>query len=120
MWIGMIAAVLVPAQVPEQGINGGARVDGSASIDAPVRQYPGCLGSTLERASQKQGAVHADGMRRLVAQTLATCAPVRGQAREQALILIANDVAISEKGRAQEVDRTFAALDHVSMVWWRR
>ncbi|HEX7693459.1 MAG TPA: hypothetical protein VF409_03155 [Sphingomonas sp.] len=113
MWFASLVLLAIQTAASDQTLEGQAQVSGSPAISAAVEKYLGCLEPTLERTSEKTGEVHAEGMRKVIAQTLAACANVRERARKQAIKLIAADSSIPEERRVSEVDRTFASLDHI-------
>jgi hypothetical protein len=93
-------------------LNASVRVP--VAIGPAIRPYVDCLGQRLTEASQAAGALHADGMRKIVAQVEAECSPVRAAARKKAIRLIASDKSVARGDRAAVVDRALADIDQTN------
>ncbi|WP_208413774.1 hypothetical protein [Sphingomonas leidyi] len=112
----MLLALLLMQGVPAQA---GGQQTVEAGFSAPeslapaIETYLGCLGPTMQGISRKAGPQFADGMRKVVDQTLEHCAPSRAKARRLGLRLIQGDAKVAAADREATVDHTLAEIDAV-------
>lgn len=110
----MLLALLLAQEVSAQAnaprtIN--ANLSAPASLAPAVDTYLGCLASTMRRISQEAGPLFADGMRKVVDQTLERCVSSRAKARKLGLRLIKDDAKVAALDREATVDQTLTEID---------
>ncbi|HEX4695986.1 hypothetical protein [Sphingomonas sp.] len=112
MNVFLILGLLATQASGDQTLEGSSSFTAPPSINTAIRKYLDCLQPTLMRNSQKAGRLHAEGIRKIIDQSVGECAATRAAARDRVLKLIARDASIAESGRFAEVDRVFSAVDH--------
>ena len=102
-----------PAFDPTRGLDVTTSFNASDAIIPAIAPYVDCFTHAIGEGSQRTGPLYADGMRRVVDQAKAGCAPVRARARSEALRLIVGDTHVAPQDRETAVDRALVDIEHM-------